>query len=54
MERTQASEEWSQNSGMFYHCFEFQFPRLFKVLERIRDHISREQGTALTHGQYYE
>lgn len=54
MERTRALEEWSQDLGMFYHCFESQFPHLFKVIERIRDHISRELGTVLTHGRYYE
>lgn len=54
MERTWALVEWSKDSGMFYHCFESQFPHLFKVIERIRDPISRELGTALTHGRDYE
>ena len=54
MERTRALEEWSQDSGMFYHRFESQFPHLFRVIERIRDHISRELGPVLTHSWYYE
>ena len=54
MERTRALEEWSQDSGMFYHRFESQLPHLFKVIKRIRDPISRELDAALTHSRDYE